>query len=184
MLTLLKLYLTFFKLGATNFGGGYALLPLLEKEIVEKRGWATRQEVQDYYAVGQCTPGVISVNVSTFIGFKQKGIIGGIVSTLGFISPAFVLILLIATLLTNYMDNEYVVHAFNGINICVCVLIFKTLLSMFKKNIVDTYTLMMYVGVLAFSFLKLSFLPAIALVGICGLLGVIVNLLVRRGKEA
>lgn len=181
---LLKLYLTFFKLGATNFGGGYALLPLLEKEIVEKNNWATREEVQDYYAVGQCTPGVISVNVSTFIGFKLKGILGGIISTLGFITPAFILIICIATILTNFMDNEYVVHAFNGINICVCALILKTVVNMIKKNIVDTYTLLMYIGVLVFSFLKISFLPAIILVMICGVIGIIVNTLFLRGKEA
>ncbi len=184
MIMLFKLYFIFFKLGATNFGGGYALLPLLEKEIVEKRKWATRQEVQDFYAVGQCTPGIISVNVSTFIGCKQKGILGGIVSTLGFISPAFFIIILIASLLSNVMDNEYVIHAFNGINICVCVLIFKTILNMFKKNVIDTYTLMMYAGVLSLSFFKFSFLPAILLVAICGVLGVFINFLFLRGKEA
>lgn len=182
MKTLFKLFLTFFKLGATNFGGGYALLPLLEKEIVEKRKWATREEVQDYYAVGQCTPGVISVNVSTFIGFKQKGILGGIIATLGFITPAFLIILLVATVLTNFMDNEYVVHAFNGITICVCVLIFKTVITMLKKNIMDTYTLMMYGAVLVLSLLNL--IPAIFLVLICGGLGVVVNVIFLKGKEA
>ncbi|MFI3252125.1 MAG: chromate transporter [bacterium] len=182
MVKLIKLFFTFFKLGATNFGGGYALLPMLEKEIVEKRQWATRDEVQDYYAVGQCTPGVISVNVSTFIGFKQKGVLGGIVATLGFIFPAFLFIVAIATILTNFMDNEYVQHAFNGITICVCVLIFKTVVTMLKKNIKDTYTLLMYFAVLFLSLFDI--LPAIILVLICGVVGILINVLIVRGKEA
>ena len=92
MLELIKLYITFFKLGIVNFGGGYAMLPLLERELADKRGWTTSEELADFYAVGQCTPGAIAVNVSTMIGYKRKGVLGGIAATLGFISPAFIII--------------------------------------------------------------------------------------------
>ena len=95
MKELLSLYFIFFKIGIVNFGGGYAMLPLLSRELVDKRGWTTNAELADYYAIGQCTPGAIAVNVSTFIGFKRKGTFGGMVATLGFISPAFIIIFLI-----------------------------------------------------------------------------------------
>lgn len=182
MKMLLKLFVTFMKLGVTNFGGGYALLPLLEKEIVEKNGWATKEEITDYYAVGQCTPGVISVNVSTFIGFKLKGVLGGIVSTLGFITPSFFIILIIATVLQNFMDYQVVIHAFNGINICVALLIFKTVIGMFKKNVMDTYTLLMFIVVLILTLTNILS-PFISVI-ICGFLGIIINTLFLRGKEA
>ena len=93
---LLLLFLLFFKLGIVNFGGGYALLPLLSRELVDKRHWTTNSELADYYAVGQCTPGAIAVNVSTFIGYRVCGILGGIIATLAFVSPAFVIIFVIA----------------------------------------------------------------------------------------
>ncbi len=182
MKILLKLFITFMKLGVTNFGGGYALLPLLEKEIVEKNGWATKEEITDYYAVGQCTPGVISVNVSTFIGFKLKGVLGGLVATIGFILPSVIIIVLIAALLQNFMDIQIVKHAFNGINICVALLIFKTILGMVKKNIVDTYTLLIFVGVLLLTIFDI--LPPFITVIICGILGILVNVLSLRGKDA
>ena len=92
---LLKLYLKFFKLGIFNFGGGYAMLPLLERELVDNDHYVTKAELIDYYAIGQCTPGAIAVNVSTFIGHKRRGPIGGIVATLGFVSPAFIIIFII-----------------------------------------------------------------------------------------
>ena len=111
-------------MGIVNFGGGYALLPLLQKELVEKRGWATNEEITDYYAIGQCTPGAIAVNVSTFIGYKIKGVLGGIVSTLGFVSPAFIIIFIIATVLNQFADLWYVQSAFKAIRVCVFVLIF------------------------------------------------------------
>ncbi|MFI3329820.1 MAG: chromate transporter [bacterium] len=182
MKLLLKLYLTFMKLGVTNFGGGYALLPLLEKEIVEKNEWATKEEITDYYAVGQCTPGVISVNVSTFIGYKLKGIIGGIVSTLGFVTPSIIIIILIATVMQNFMEYEVVQHAFNGINICVVILILKAVITMFKKNVMDTYTLLMYITVLVLTVLGIVS-PFISVI-ICGVLGVVINILFLKGREA
>ena len=114
---LIQLFFIFFKLGIVNFGGGYALFPLLEREFVTKRKWVTNQELADYYAVGQCTPGAFAVNISTFLGIRRKGIIGGIVATLGFVFPAFIIIFVIASLLTNFSSNEYVRNALaEGLN--------------------------------------------------------------------
>ena len=92
MKLLLDLFLTFAKMGAVTFGGGYAMLPILQREVVEKRKWATDEEIMDYYAIGQCTPGIIAVNTATFVGEKVKGIAGGIVATLGVVFPSLPLI--------------------------------------------------------------------------------------------
>ena len=104
MKELFDLFWTFCKIGALTFGGGYAMLPLIQREIVENKKWSTEKEILDYYAVGQCTPGVIAVNTATFIGYKLRGIIGGIVATLGVIFPSIVIILIIATFLQNFAD--------------------------------------------------------------------------------
>ena len=105
MKKLLMLFCTFFKLGIVNFGGGYALLPLLQREFCERKKWLTDEEIADYYAIGQCTPGAIAVNVSTFVGYKIKGVLGGIVATIGFIFPALIIIAIIASLLTNLSND-------------------------------------------------------------------------------
>ena len=137
MKILFELFFTFFKLGLFTFGGGYAMLPLLEKEVAEKKKWAQREELLDYYAIGQVTPGIIAVNVATFIGTKTKGLIGAVFSTLGLVAPSLIIIVLIASVLTNFMENTYLVHTFNGIRLGVSVLIFNSLISMSKKAIID-----------------------------------------------
>lgn len=133
----LRLFLTFARIGGFTFGGGYAMLPLLQREVVEKHGWATEEELMDYYAVGQCTPGVIAVNVATFIGQKLYGVPGGIVATLGVISPSVVLITLIAALISNFFENEYVIHALGGIRAVVCALIAQAVIKMTKAGVKD-----------------------------------------------
>ena len=141
----------FFKLGIVNFGGGYALLPLLSRELCDKRKWATDEELANYYAVGQCTPGAIAVNVSTFIGYKIAGVLGGILATIGFVSPAFIIIFVIATVLTNFMDNAFVINALAGINVVVFVLILFSVVKLSKKSITDKWGLILAitVGILA-----------------------------------
>ena len=129
---LLDLYLCFVKIGATNFGGGYAMLPLLERELAVKRNWVTMEELMDYYAIGQCTPGVIALNVSTFIGVKRKGIPGAITSTMGFLTAPIAIILIIAAFLTNFADLPAVNHAFAGIRVCVCILILQAVIKLWK----------------------------------------------------
>lgn len=111
----LKLFLTFAKIGAISFGGGYAMLPFLQREIVEKQKWATNEEMADYYAIGQCTPGIIAVNTATFIGQKYKGILGGIIATLGVVFPSIVIISIIAAFFKNFSDITVIKNAFIGI---------------------------------------------------------------------
>ena len=142
MKELFDLFWTFCKIGAVTFGGGYAMLPLIQREIVENKKWSTEKEILDYYAVGQCTPGVIAVNTATFIGYKLRGIIGGIVATLGVIFPSIVIILIIATFLQNFADLAIVQSAFAGIRVAVVALIITTVVKLIKSSIKD------YLGVI------------------------------------
>ena len=134
-MSLWKIYWVFAQMGAVCFGGGYAMLSLVQRVIVEEHGWATEEELMDYYAIGQCTPGVIAVNVSTFIGHKLRGLPGAIVASLGFISPSILIITIIATFLESFASNVYVAHALAGIRVCVCVLILNSVLALGKKAV-------------------------------------------------
>lgn len=131
----LDLFLTFAKIGGLTFGGGYAMFPILQREVVENRHWATEEDLADYYAIGQCTPGVIAVNTATFIGDRLKGKLGGIVATLGVVAPSFVIITVIAAFLKNFADIEWVKHAFAGIRVVVTVLVLNTVIKLFKSNV-------------------------------------------------
>ena len=142
MKELFDLFWTFCKIGALTFGGGYAMLPLIQREIVENKKWSTEKEILDYYAVGQCTPGVIAVNTATFIGFKLKGIIGGIVATLGVVFPSLIIILIIASFLQSFADLSIVQSAFAGIRVAVVALIITTVIKLLKSSIKD------YLGVI------------------------------------
>ena len=140
MKALWEMFFTFARIGGLTFGGGYAMLPMLQREVVEKHHWATEEELADYYAIGQCTPGVIAVNTATFIGYRQEGIIGGIFATLGVISPSLVIITVIAACLTNFAELKVVQYAFEGIRVCVCVLIFNAVQKLWKKSVIDQPT--------------------------------------------
>ena len=133
MTILIKLFFSFFKIGLFTFGGGYAMLPLLKAEVVEKQKWLTEDELLDYFSIGQCTPGIIAVNVATFSGYKLKGITGAVITTLGIICPSIIIICLIAAVLNLYINNEMVIHALAGIRIGVCALITVLVLDMAKK---------------------------------------------------
>ncbi len=135
-----ELYSAFFKMGILTFGGGYAMLPMIEREVVEKHKWATMEEIMDYYAISQCTPGVIAVNVATFVGRKNKGIPGGIVATIGVITPSVILISLIATLLQTFYENKFVKAAFQGIGVAVCAILVQAVLKICKAGLVDKFT--------------------------------------------
>lgn len=141
MKELFNLFFTFFKIGAVFFGGGYAMLPLLTREFAEKRGWVTEDELNDYFAIGQVTPGIIAVNVATFIGNKRKGIVGGIFATVGLVLAPVIIITLIAAVLTNFAELDVVKHAFSGIRVCVCVLIFNAIMKLWKKSVPDVTAL-------------------------------------------
>ena len=146
---LIDLYLTFTKVGSMMFGGGYAMLPILQREIVDNKKWATTGQLTDYYAVGQCTPGVIAVNTATFIGSQQAGIAGGVAATLGVVTVPAILILIIAAFLSSFMDSVIVAHAFNGIRACVTALILASVVKLFKGAVKDRPTRIIYITVLA-----------------------------------
>ena len=166
---LLELYLVFLKIGSVTFGGGYAMLPILERELTQKRNWTTMDELLDYFAIGQCTPGLIALNVSTFIGNKKKKIPGAIVANLGFLTVPIVIILIIAAFLKNFAQNEIVQHAFAGIRVCVCVLILQAVLRLWKKAVVDKTSLVLYLVVFLLaassSYLPVSVPSAVLVIG-------------------
>lgn len=143
-----SLFFTFAKIGVCTFGGGYAMLPILQRELVDNKGWATEEELADYYAVGQCTPGVIAVNTATFVGYNRLGWLGGIVATLGVVFPCLVIIMAIAAFLSNFMHLNVVVHAFNGVRAGVVTLILSSVLKLLKTSLVDWKTRVIYVVVL------------------------------------
>ena len=166
----LDLFCTFARIGVFTFGGGYAMLPLIQRGVVEKKKWATEDEVMDYYAVGQCTPGVIAVNTATFIGYYQKGILGGIVATLGVITPSILIILAIANALTSFSSYPIVQHALAGIRIAVCVLMLNALIKLFKNGIKDYFGLGLFV--IAFLATYFDLLSTIIIVIIAAILGI------------
>ena len=161
MKELLNLFMAFARIGAFTFGGGYAMLPMLQKEVVEKYHWATEDEIMDYFAIGQCTPGIIAVNTATFVGYK----------TLGIITPSIIIITLIAAFLKNFADLPVVKYAFNGIRACVCVLIFNAVSKLAKKSVVDKVCLGICIVVLLLSlFSPLSPALIVVLAGFAGVL--------------
>jgi len=168
---LLDLFLTFAKVGAMTFGGGYAMLPILQREVVEKKGWATEAELADYFAIGQCTPGIIAVNTATFIGRNVAGFWGSLMATLGVVFPSVVIISLLASVITAFSDFAIVKHAFAGIRVCVCVLIFNAVLKLGKQAVIDipTAVIAALVTIGAF-FTDLSPVVFVVLAAIAGLL--------------
>ena len=141
------LFITFAKVGVMTFGGGYAMLPILQREVVDSKGWATEEELMDYFAIGQCTPGIIAVNTATFIGQKQRGTLGGILSTLGVVFPSLVIISLLAGVITVFSHLAWVQHAFGGIRVCVCILILNAVIKLLKKAVLDVPTAVIFLAV-------------------------------------
>lgn len=168
---LIQLFAVFARIGAVTFGGGYAMLPILQAEVVEKYHWASEEELADYYAVGQCTPGVIAVNTATFIGMKRKGVTGGIIATLGVVFPSLVIITVIAAFLSNFAQLQFVRDAFAGIRVCVCVLIFNAIKKLAKGALVDKLTIGLFLLVMGINLFS-SISPAwlVVLAGVVGLL--------------
>ena len=192
---LLDLYITFARIGCVTFGGGYAMLPILERELVDKRHWTTMDDLRDYFSIGQCTPGIIALNVSTFIGEKKKGIPGALCATTGFLTGPVTIILIIAAFLTNFAEQPIVQHAFAGIRVCVCVLIVQAVLRLWKSSVVDAFSLFLYLLIFvlnAFSGVLPVKIPAAVLVIMAGITGVLMSVHNRKksgsaadeGKEA
>ena len=177
----LDLFGTFAKVGVMTFGGGYAMLPILQREVVEHKGWATEEELMDYFAIGQCTPGVIAVNTATFIGQKHRGWLGGIVATLGIVFPSLLIITVLAGVINSFSHLDWVQHAFSGIRACVCVLIFNAVLKLWKKSVVDKATLVLYILILAAS-LFFDWSPVVFVV-FAALSGIILQVYLKKGGE-
>lgn len=177
--TLPELFLTFAKLGIMTIGGGLTMLPLLEREIVAKRAWATEEELLDYYSISQITPGIIAVNTATFVGTKQRGTAGGIIATLGLVFPSVVIITVIAAILSDFAENPVVQNAFFGIRAAVCALMFNTVLKLLKKSVKGVVT-----GIVAgVTFLGMLFLDVspIVFVLIAAAVGIVLPRLAKEG---
>ncbi len=170
MKLLWSLFWIFAKVGVMTFGGGYAMLPLLQREVVNNQGWATEEELMDYFAIGQCTPGVIAVNTATFIGHKKAGIWGGILATLGVVFPSLVIISALASVIEAFSHLVWVQNAFGGVRVCVCVLIINAVVKLYKKAVLDVPTFVIFLLVtLGSTFTSLSpviFVLAAAVLGI------------------
>lgn len=170
MKELLDMFLTFCRIGGLTFGGGYAMLPMLQKEVVERKHWAESEELMDYYAIGQCLPGLIAVNTAVFIGQKRRGVKGGVACALGVVFPSLIVITIIAAFIGGFADLPAVRNAFAGIRVCVLVLIFNAVVKLWKKAVVDKKALVIFLLIFAGSaFTDISpilFVLAAAIAGI------------------
>ena len=182
MKELLELFLAFARIGGLTFGGGYAMLPMLQREVVENKGWATEAELMDYYAVGQCIPGVIAANTAVFVGNKVKGLAGAIAASFGVVSPSLVIIIAIAAFIQSFSELEIVQNAFAGIRIGVCVLILTAVIKLFKKEIVDKFTFALFAITFALAiFVDIS--PIIFVI-VAAVAGMIVHVFFLKGGSA
>lgn len=175
------LFITFARIGGFTFGGGYAMLPILQRDVVETKHWATEEELMDYYAIGQCTPGIIAVNTATFIGSKRKGFLGGVVATLGMVFPSLVIISIIAAFINNFSDIPWVQHALAGIRVCVCVLVFDAVLKLAKKSLIDAATYIIFGAIILVSLFTnvQTFIWVIA----AGVAGVVIKSLMEKTRK-
>lgn len=153
----LELYYVFAKIGTFTIGGGLAMMPMIQKELIEKRHWITDDELLDYYAVGQSTPGIVAVNVSTFVGYKQLGILGGIIATFGMVTPSLVIIMLLAKFINSIDDYPIVQKALKGINVAVTALLTSVVINFSKKTIKNVFNaICMMISFVVVFFLKIQ----------------------------
>lgn len=180
ILTLVRLYLAFLKVGSMTFGGGLAMMPMMQKELGEKRGWITDDELIDYYAIGQSTPGIVAVNVSTFVGYKQAGILGGIIATLGMVTPSLVIISILATLISSIEEYPVVQKALNGVNVSVAALLSKVGYDFSRRTLKNVFS----VVIALVSFCLVAFLKIQSFYIILGaiVLGTAIHIHLNRGR--
>ena len=176
----LDLFWVFAKVGVMTFGGGYAMLPILQREIVDNKSWSTEEELIDYFAIGQCTPGIIAVNTATFIGQKQAGVFGGIIATMGLVFPSLVIISLLAGVIEAFSHLVWVQKAFGGIRICVCILILNAVVNLYKKSVVDRVTLIIFLIITLLAFF--TAISPVIFVLISSVIGIVLNF--KGGKKA
>ncbi len=178
----LKLFLTFFEIGLFTFGGGYAMIPLIQHEMVEKKGWISDDDILEIIAIAESTPGPIAINTATFVGYKTGGVFGSAAATFGVVLPSFVVISVIARLLSEFSDLKPVQYAFNGIRAGVLSLVFKALYTMYKKVNKD---LLAYI-IMAAAFVVTAFLEVNVLLVIlaCAVFGIVSSLIISRKERA
>lgn len=173
-----RIFLIFCRIGGFTFGGGYAMLPIIQKEIAEERKWASEEEIIDYYAIGQCTPGIIAINTATMIGYRQKGVLGALAATAGMVFPSLLIITIIAVFFQRFQEYQLVQNAFEGIQIAVIVLILDIVLKMWKRSVKDYFGILVFVlGFLMLAFFRLS--PVVVILS-SALGGIIVQ--IKRNK--
>jgi len=164
-----ELFVSFFKIGLFTFGGGYAMLPLIERELVDKKGWITEGELLEMFIISQMTPGTIAINASTFIGSKKAGKLGGFIASLGIIFPSLIIITLIYNFLGNSFDNPMIHSIFLGIRACIIALICSSILKICKKSFLSGMSYILFFG--SFILLLLFNINPITLIIFGGLLG-------------
>lgn len=183
MKVLWQLYSAWFKMGLFTFGGGYAMLPMIQREVIEKYHWATQDEIMDYYAIGQVTPGIIAVNTATFVGYQVKGIVGGIVATLGVVSPSLIIISCVAGLIQNFSDIPVVQSALSGIQVAVCVLMVQAVIGLYQKGVKNIPSFLIFAAAFVLStFTSVSTVILVILAGITGY--VMYSVETRKAGEA
>ena len=176
-----QLFTAFFKIGLFTFGGGMSMLPMLQRELVESKKWLTEEEILNYFAIGQCTPGIIAVNVATFCGYKRAGLSGAIVSTIGIVCPSWIVITLIAGSISRFSDIIWIQRAMKGVYVAVAALLARAVFTFGKKIITDFVTAGIAVGAfLAMSVWNVSGILIVLAAGIIGFCAQII----RNGKRA
>ncbi|MCI5498212.1 MAG: chromate transporter [Clostridiales bacterium] len=176
----LDLFLTFARISASCFGGGYAMLPFFQQELVEKRGWLTDEELLDLNAVAQCTPGVIAVNTATFCGYRTRGFWGAIWASIGILVPPILIVTIISAFFWSFAENPWVQHALTGVRACVCALIINSTIRLYRKAVLDVPTFLVFLAVfLLAAFVGLS--PAVLVIG-AGLFGLAYHKIRKEGR--
>ncbi|MBP5602515.1 MAG: chromate transporter [Treponema sp.] len=179
--TLLELFFAFFRTGIFTFGGGLAMMPMLQKELIEKKHWLTEEDLIDYYAIGQSTPGIIAVNVATFVGYRQAGVLGAIIATLGIISPSIIIITILAGTINSISEYPRVQAALKGINVAVAALLTTVIIKFAKKTIKNIWNvLFMLIAFVCIFWFKV---PSFIIIVVAILLGCL-NVVRLKKKEA
>ena len=184
--SLLEMFLTLFKIGLFTFGGGYAMIALLESELVEKKGWLEKDEFLDMVAIAESTPGPIAINCATYVGYKREGVLGSAVTTLGVCLPSFIIIYVISLFLDKFLTFELVGYAFKGIQACVVYLILSAGIKMLKGMKKDVMSIIIMITVLAtlvtLSVLSVNF-STIIFILISGVVGLVVYF-IRASRQS
>jgi len=174
----LKLLLSFSYIGMFTFGGGYAMLPMFQRELVEKNKWLTIEEMTDLFSISQCLPGIIAANTAIFVGYKHKGIPGGIVAAFGVVLPSLIVIMIIAAFISNFADYPVAQKAFFGLRVCVSVFIINAVFKLRKYALLDLPAVLIFIAVFLLSLF--TPLPVAALVASAGVCGIIISLIRNR----